>query len=345
MANNTGLTVGLIVLFALFLGSLLGFLIPIKPTTNTVPSNRSLEDDFPPCKDKGNNKGFPVDNTTDCRYSTQEVVDYILGLDRFYKRVLKYDQLTFVYGCNFDLDFGPDYSKLGVYPLASNPDYQEAVALRNLAISIKADPAVTTLEKIEIDKGLSDIEYYVNLSRIDHFVNQFGDYVDDYSWTHDRIIQALEMADTLAELPIYGFCNGLVAGWGTADPVAFDTRVMQWMSHLEAMIIDYQASWQHQVDVNKTHAQITFDFQTKYYWDYFSRDFQVACVALHDGSLVTQCKTYGVAANAAMANFASFFNTTYLPACLASRPNSSPGLIWIQDGDEAYQTLLMYIFY
>lgn len=237
------------------------------------------------------------------------------------------------------------------------------MALRNLALSIKADPLVTTLEKIQIDAGLSDIEYYLNLSKIDHFVNQFAAYNYDYAWLNDRIIGATEVADTLGEDPVNGWyffwqgrvlsnlfetlyfrCNGLVGSMKAVDPVAFDTRLMQWMANLEDMITDYQAAFQHQLDVNKTHAQITFDFQAELYNYYLTRDLTIACSALSDGSLSAQCNTYGTNANAAMAAFATFLNDVYIPACTASRPNSRPGLHWIEDGDAAYQVLLRYLF-
>lgn len=283
-----------------------------------------------------------ISNVTHCRYSSVEVAQWVTGLDRFYKRVIQYSNLNMLYTCDFWSDFSPSTSKLGIFPLSGNPDHQEVVALRNLAMTAKADPTVTTLEKIQIDQGLADVEYYLNLSAIDHYANQLASYNYDYSWFNDPLISSIEILDTLSEDGVWGWCNGVVSDWRAENPTLFEARVSQWMSNVAPMIIDYQAALQHQLDVNKTHAKITWDFQQSIYNDFFTHNYATLCPTFVNATLAAACVTHAAAANAAKTNFAVFFTTTYVPACALSRPNSMPGLTWVDDGDAAYAILLRY---
>lgn len=291
----------------------------------------------------GSGGGDPRDSQiTQCRYTKPCVAQWISGLDHFYRTVPAIGHLNFVYSCDFWTDFSANFSKLGVFPVASNPDWQAANALRNLAVSCKADPSVTTLEKFQIDQGLADVEYYLNLSSIDFYVNQYASYNYDYSWINDRIISAVELLDTLTENPDWGWCNGEVAGWRAVNPALFERTVSMWVHNLPSMMEDYLAAFQHQLSVNKTHAGITMEIQ-QWIWDeMFTHDFSSVCTLFTNATLAAQCASDAAAANVAMADFATFFNNTYVPACIAARPNSAPGATHVTDGDAAYEILLKY---
>lgn len=129
---STGLIVGVVLLLVLLAGGLLGFFIPVQPTKNNVPSDLDFDTQFPPCKGGDKSKGFPLG---ECRYSTQDVVDYIIRLKRFYQRVPNLNLLNFVYSCDFWEDFAANYSTLATFPLASNPDYQETVCVCILQVT------------------------------------------------------------------------------------------------------------------------------------------------------------------------------------------------------------------
>lgn len=290
----------------------------------------------------GNGGDKRVSNLTQCRYSTPDMVQWISGIDSFYRSVPGYPMLNLLYTCEFDFDFSPVYSKLAIFPVENNPDWIAANNLRKLALKIKADPAVTTLEKFQVDQGLADVEYYLNLSAIDHFVPQFASYNYDYSWLDDRIIAAVEMADTFAEDTEWGWCNGAIADWRAANPEGFEKKVALWLSNVPAMIRDYQLAFEHQLEVNKTHANITIAFQ-QWVWDeMFSHSFTAMCSVFTDTELAAQCAVDAADADAVMADFAAFFHDEYIPACAASRPDSRPGLTWVEDGDAAYEVLLRY---
>ena len=277
-----------------------------------------------------------------CTYSTSQVTSYVANVDRFYKRTLNWGNTNFLYTCDFVNDWTLEYSKIGVFPLSSNPDYQEAVALRNAALAIKASSKVSTLEKIQTDMTLSDVDYYVNLTAIDHFVNQLGTYNYDYGWVNDRVISAGEMLDTLVEDPVWGWCNGLTTEWKTANPATFDANVLTWLSNLAPMMTDYKAAFEHQLAQNKTHAAVTMDYQGWVYTEFTGRDFTAVCSVLTNPANAATCITRANAVNAALLAFKTYFFNTYVPATPACRPNSAPGIVNVAQGKEAYQIMLNY---
>lgn len=283
-----------------------------------------------------------VADTTQCRYSTVQVANWVDRLDWFYKYVLNYANNNFFYTCDFWSDFSSNYSALAIFPLANNADYQSVVALRDLALAIKADPAVTTLEKIQVDQGLADVEYYLNLTQIDHFVNQLGVYNYDYAWLPDRFVTSVELMDTLTEDGAWGWCNGAVAGWRAGREAEFEHRVSQWIHNVGPMLVDYLAAFQHQVAVNKTHAGVTMDYQQSWYDEFGTHDYTNLCAIFTNATLAAQCATDAAAANTAKANFIAYFDATYVAAAHASRPDDTPGIIWLQNGTQAYQILINY---
>ena len=276
-----------------------------------------------------------VSNITHCRYSTADVALYIDEVNIFfYGTVFGSGNLNVLYTCDFWTYFAVNSSKLGIFPLTDNADYNRTVALRELALSIKADPAVSTLEKLQIDMSLNDLDYYLNLTLLDFFVNQFASY--------NRVLEAVELRDTFLEDSNWGWCNGIVSSWIATDPALFETVLAQWIANLGPMIDDYQEAWQHQLDVNKTHSNVTMDFQQAIWLEMFTHPFAPLCTLFTNPTLAAQCAIDTSNADIAVANFANMFVNDYLPACAASRPHSAPGLNWLQDGGDAYQVFLNY---
>ncbi len=277
-----------------------------------------------------------------CYYANPLLPGIIADAEAFY-RTNFYGNFSLLYSCDFERDFVTTFADFETLPLETNAHYLQIQDLRARILEARDAEDVGTIEKFQLGYILSDVEFYLDLAPLEHYVDQFGDWNYDNAWLPDPVINAAETLETLVGDPERGWCGEV--DWSTQPD--YDTKILTWLTNLAPKIGRWQAALQHQVAVGKPHANITMEYE------YFSSDGYVG----YEGSLdtdytrvcatlapanQTQCTTAAEAVNAALADLKAYMDPTYLAACAAARPNSAPGLVHTPDGAAAYQALLKY---
>lgn len=271
-----------------------------------------------------------LSTTTCCRYTQSDIPALIDELLAFEVRGVVNDNVFFMYLSNDWADFQTTYDDVET-PFASNAYMQYLVTLRARIVTAMATNS-DTMEDLMLSVFIKELDYYIQLSQIDALFMQYGISWWDIGWLYDPWQTAADMIPVLA-----GFS-------GKPD---YASKVNTWLQSLDQKMVRWAAMAQRAVTAQKTHADVNMRIQYDLgygpygYFFAFTADYAPLCALMSGGDQAT-CNAAAASLMAKLANFLTWWNGVYRPACAANRPDATPGLWNVPQGDQIYAILQTY---
>jgi hypothetical protein len=283
---------------------------------------------------KNNIPTVPVQNahlqaSTCCDYSLTALPALIDELRTFVRQTTKSGERFYRYG-KWE-DFPQVYPDLETAYV--NNTYLAYVAkLRPRILAAQAYANVSTLEKIQLNTFLAEVDLVVNLSKVNGLWMQYGLKQQYVALINDPLASVYDFFATIANYQ---------------DEDDYFTKLTVFYTQLTAKLTRYTAMGARMLDGETVHASLSITTQANLgtavgYDDVHAMNFTLLCVNTLTGADLAACIVLGDALNDLLADFTTWWNADYTDGCAALRPNTAPSLKADANGTEIYDILQTY---
>jgi hypothetical protein len=307
----------MIIMGLLTIGLLVGTLVLVinvkarLPAVTVVPNNRHLR------------------ASTCCDYSLTALPALIDELQTFVRQTLKSGE-RFTRLKKWE-DFPQVYPDLEtVY--VNNTYLAYVASLRPRILKAQSYANVSTLEKMQLNAFLAQVDLVVNLSKVNGLWMQYGLKTQYVALINDPLASVF---DFFALIPNY------------QDEPDYADKLLVLYTQLTAKLTRYTALGARMLDGETVHASLSITTQATMasgsgYDDVHAMNFTLLCVNTLTGADLAACIALGHPLDALLADFTTWWTTDYTDGCAALRPNTAPGLQADANGTQIYDILQTY---
>jgi len=264
-----------------------------------------------------------------CDYSLHGIPALIEDLRTFVSHTTRSGEQFYRYGRW--ADFPQVYPDLET-AYVNNTYLAYVASFRPAILATQAYANVSTLEKIQLNAFLAEVDLVVNLSRVNGLWMQYGLKHHYVALINDPLASVY---DIFTMIPNY------------VDEPDFSDKLLVFLTQLTAKLTRYQALGERMLEGETVHASLSITTQANLgtglgYDDVHIMNFTDLCVDNLAGEEEAACIVLAEPLDELLADFNTWWDSDYTDGCAALRPGTAPGLRADANGTEIYDILQTY---